>query len=100
MFIETAIAVFALGTVIGYAANEILRAGPRDTENESLRLRLAERAWMDEQEAHNLERFRKHLGTPYRAETRLAALPPELADAIETVVDDHNGSRRALEAVK
>lgn len=87
MFIETIIAVFLLGAIAGAWLIEIFRAGPLRSENASLRLRAAERAWMDEEEARNLARYRQHLGTPY----------------IRTsLVDDHNGSRRApsLEAVQ
>jgi len=100
MFTETIIAVFLLGALFGVLFYELLWVDPVREENAALRTRLWERQWADEEEARNLARYRKHLGTPYRLETRLAALPPDLADAIESVVDDHNGSRRALEAVQ
>lgn len=106
MFIETVLAMLAVGGIAGWVLNEVFRCGPLRDENRALRLRQAERQWADEEEARNLERFRKHLGTPYRPETVAAMTSDEAValahDHLVRVMDDHLGSRRApsLEVVQ
>lgn len=101
MFVETIIATFLLGTVAGAIFYELLHVDPIREENTALRLRLAERQWADEQEARNLARYRKHLGTPYRPETVAHMTEAEAValahDHLVRVMDDHLGSRKAPE---
>jgi len=101
MFAETIIALLAFGGVAGWVLNEVFRCGPLRDENHALRLRQAERAWADEEEARNLARFRKHLGTPYRPKTRRPMTSDEAValahDHLVRVMDTHNGSRKATD---
>lgn len=107
MFLETIIAVFLLGAIAGAWALDLLHAGPLRAENQALRLRQAERAWADEQEARNLARFRAHLGTPYRPETvapmtEAAAVTLAHNHLIDAMADNTRWSRKAppLKVVK
>jgi hypothetical protein len=101
MFIETIIATLAIGAIAGAVLYELLVADPIREERQALALRLAERRWADDEEARNLARYRKHLGTPYRPETvthMTEAGAVALAhDHLARVMDDHLGSRKAPE---
>lgn len=83
MFIETAVALFTIGFLLGTAVVYLIGCQPYARENDALRLRLAERRYEDEK---NARAYREHKGTPYLRTSG--------------VVDNHSGSRKALEVVQ
>ena len=87
MFIETAVALFALGSLTGMTLVYLLGCQPYAQENEALRLRLAERRLADDQDAHD---YRKHKGTPY-----IAPLPTDVERVLTDISDNDRWSRKA-----
>jgi hypothetical protein len=102
MFVETIVAVFLFGLIAGATLIELARCGPLRAQNLALKQRQADRSWEAEKDAIRYQAYKRHLGTPYRPDTRIASLPPELDALIACVEDNDRWSRKtpSLEVVR
>ena len=91
MFLETAIAMFVLGVIVGAWAVQLLRADTLLSENLALKQQQANRSWEREREAIQYRAFRNtHKGTPY-----LSPQPTPLENLLVAISDPHLDDRLA-----
>jgi len=91
MFLETAIAVFLLGSLVAFAF--VWFATVRPLERQIRDRDLSDLGEL-RQRRYRAEARRKHMGTPY-----ISPLPTDVERLLVDIacVDDHNGSRKAPE---
>lgn len=105
MFLETALALVVLGLVSGIVFTFLVAVLPLERHIRDMR-RDEIRAMRERREAHQAGTYRAqlHKGTPY-IPPKPAPLELLLADIADPnleqrIMDDHNGSRKALEVVQ
>src|SRR4029079_12389799 len=99
MFTETIIAAFLLGAIVGGTYIWVMCFRPVAKQLRSMEYRNLR---TERQRLYRAEYRRQHLGPPYIAQPRngTARTFEYVLNDTPYLVDDHNGSRKALEVVR